>query len=211
MNNNDALRDIKDIRSMMERSSRFLSISGWGVAAVGIIAIVAAWIAYKVFSDGTLFGYTHYLWAYKTKVAVVGSLILVVFCGMIVFFSSVIMARRRGVKFVFDKTMRRTVLNFSIPLLAGGILCLALVLEGHYGLTSSIMLIFYGLALINCHHFSHPVLGTLGYLELLLGLVDCFTVTHALLLWAVGFGLLHLIFGIYLIVINKRNFSTPMP
>ena len=190
---------------MMERSSRFLSISGWGVAAVGVIAIVAAWVAYGIFSDGTLFGDTHYLWEYKTQVAVWGSLLLVVACGTTVFLSSVIMARRRGVKFVFDKTMRRTVANFSIPLLAGGILCLALVLEGHYGLTSSIMLIFYGLALVNCHHFSHPALGTLGYLELLLGLIDCFTATHALLLWAIGFGLLHLVFGIYLIVINKRS------
>ena len=194
---------------MMERSSRFLSISGWGVAVVGIIAIMAAWVAYGIFSDGTLFGNTHYLWEYKTMVAVIGSLVLVVVCGMIVFFSSVVMARRQGVKFVLDKTMRRTVVNFSIPLLVGGVLCLALVLDGHYGLTSSIMLIFYGLALINCHHFSHPVLGTLGYLELVLGLFDCFLATHALLLWAIGFGFLHLIFGIYLIVLNKRNYSTP--
>ena len=205
MDSNDALRDIRDIRSMMERSSRFLSISGWGVALTGLIALVAAWVAYGIFTEGSLFGDTHYLWEYKTRVAVFGSLILVAVCGLIVFLSSVMLARRRGVKFVFDKSMWRTVINFSVPLLAGGVLCLALVLDGHYGLTSSMMLVFYGLALINCHHFSHPVLGTLGYLELVLGLVDCFTATHALLLWAIGFGLLHLIFGINLIVINKRN------
>lgn len=193
---------------MMERSSRFLSISGWGVALTGLIALVAAWVAYGLFCDGTLFGDTHYLWAYKTKVAVVGSLLLVAVCGMIVFVSSIVLARRRRINVTFDKAMRRTVFNFSIPLLAGGILCLALVLDGHYGLTSSIMLIFYGLALINCHHFSHPVLGTLGYLELALGLVDCFTVTHALLLWAVGFGLLHIIFGVYLIVVNRKSLKT---
>lgn len=190
---------------MMERSSRFLSISGWGVAVTGLIAILAAWVAYSILCDGTLFGDTHYLWEYKTRVAVFGSLVLVVLCGTIVFVSSVLLARRNGVKFVFDKTMRRTVFNFSVPLLAGGILCLALVMSGHYGLTSSMMLIFYGLALINCHHFSHPVLGTLGYLELLLGLVDSFLVTHALLLWAIGFGLLHVIFGVYLIVVNRKS------
>ena len=102
-------------------------------------------------------------------------------------------------------SMRRTIFNFSVPLLAGGILCLALVLTGYYGLTSSVMLIFYGLALINCHHSSLPMLGTLGYLELLLGLIDCFVATHALLLWAIGFGLLHLAFGIYLIAANNRT------
>ena len=108
------------------------------------------------------------------------------------------MARRKKIPFAFDATMRRTILNFSVPLLAGGILCLALVLQGHYGLTSSIMLIFYGLALINCHHFSIQLLGYLGYAELLLGLADCFVSTHALLFWAIGFGVLHILFGLYL-------------
>ena len=205
MDNNDALRDIKDIKSMMERSSRFKSINGWGVAVAGLIALAAAWVAYKIFSDGTLFGDTHYLWEYKTRVAVWGSLILVVVCGLIVMLSSLLLARRQGERLQIDKAMRRTIFNFSVPLLAGGILCLALVLNGYYGLTSSVMLIFYGLALINCHHSSLPMLGTLGYLELLLGLIDCFVATHALLLWAIGFGLLHLAFGIYLIAANNRT------
>ena len=51
MDSKDAIRDIKDIKSMMERSSRFVSISGWGVAATGIIAIVASWVAYRIFSS----------------------------------------------------------------------------------------------------------------------------------------------------------------
>ena len=204
MDSKDAIRDIKDIKSMMERSSRLVSISGWGVAATGIIAIVASWVAYRIFSDGSLFGDTHYLWEHKTRIAVFGTVALVTVCGLIVMLSSMALAHRQGAKFQIDKTMRRTIFNFGVPLLAGGILCLALVLNGHYGLTSSIMLIFYGLALINCHHSSLPLLGTLGYMELLLGLVDCFVATHALLLWTLGFGLLHLIFGIYLITKNAR-------
>ena len=45
----------------------------------------------------------------------------------------------------------------------------------------------------------------LGYLELALGLADCFVVTHALLFWALGFGVLHVVFGLLLIVKNRRG------
>ena len=206
MENNEALKDLRDIRSMMERSSRFQVINGWGVAAVGLMALVAAWVANMLFngSGTTLYGVTAYLWAHKTQIAVFGSLALLVVCGMTVFFSSMWMARHKGVPFGLDPTMRRLLVAFGVPLLAGGLLCLALVLQGHYGLTSSVMLIFYGLALVGCHHFTNPMIGWLGYAELLLGLLDCFTATHALLFWAIGFGLLHLLFGIYLIIKNRR-------
>ena len=206
MNNNEAIKELRDIRSMMERSSRFQTVSGWGVLAVGVMALVASWVAFFLFnnSDTTLYGNTTYLWAHKTQIAVLGSLVLVVVCGLTVFLSSRWMARRKGIPFAIDVTLRRLLVAFGVPLLAGGVLCLALVLQGHYGLTSSIMLIFYGLALVACHHFTHPALGLLGYAELLLGLADCFTVTHALLFWAIGFGVLHVLFGIYLIVKSSR-------
>ncbi len=207
MDNHDAIKDLRDIRSMMERSSRFQAVSGGGVLAAGIMALVAAWVANTLFngSGSILYGDTSYLWAHKTQIAVLGSLVLVVVCGLTIFLSSIWMARRKNIPFVFDATMRRLLVAFCVPLFAGGILCLALVLQGHYGLTSSMMLVFYGLALIACHHFTHPALGLLGYAELVLGLADCFTATHALLFWAVGFGVLHVLFGFYLIIKSHRS------
>lgn len=211
MENKDAIQDLESIRTMMERSSRFQTINGWGVTAVGLIALVAALVANGLFYEGsdswfsTLYGNTDYLWSHKTQIAIIGALILVAVCGGIVFFSSLWMAKRKKISVTLDPNMRRTMFNFAVPLLAGAILCTALLVQGHYGLTSSIMLIFYGLALINCHHFSHRLLGVLGYLELALGLADCFVVTHALLFWALGFGVLHVVFGLLLIVKNRRG------
>ncbi len=210
MDNNDAIKELNDIRSIMERSTRFQSINGWGILAVGIMALAAAWIADGLFNGGTngffttIYGNTSLLWAHKTQVAILGSLVLVVVCGLTVLLSSMQMARRRKTPFRFDTPMRRTLINFTIPMLAGGLLCLALVLQGHYGLTSSIMLIFYGLALVNCHHFTLPMLGWLGYAELALGLADCFVASHALLFWAIGFGLLHIILGICIVTKGRR-------
>ena len=87
--------------------------------------------------------------------------------------------------------------NFFLPLLTGGILCFSLIWQQYYGLTSSIMLIFYGLSLVNCSKYTYSDIRYLGYAEILLGLVDSFTITHALLFWVTGFGLLHIAAGIY--------------
>ena len=99
------------------------------------------------------------------------------------------------------KRTGQMLLDFFIPLVAGGVLSIAMVMQHHYGLTSSIMLIFYGLALINCSHYTYPILRYLGYAELLLGLIDCFMVSHALLFWFLGFSVLHIIFGIIYVIL----------
>lgn len=206
MENKEAASELKYIRSMIERASGFRAINGWGVMAVGVVALAAAWVAGRLFAGGgALYGDTSRLLAHRTQVAVAGALVLVVVCGLTVYLSSMWLARRRGIPFAFDGAMRRLVFSFSLPLLTGGLFCLALVLQGHYGLTSSVMLLFYGMALVNCHHFSHPLLGVLGCLELLLGLADCFVSTHALLFWALGFGVLHLLFGLLLVVGGRKR------
>src|SRR5687767_590303 len=45
----DYIRDITEIRSMMERSSKFLSLSGWAGIMAGIYALAGAYVAYAVF------------------------------------------------------------------------------------------------------------------------------------------------------------------
>ncbi|MBO4599854.1 MAG: hypothetical protein J5641_03855, partial [Bacteroidales bacterium] len=117
----------------------------------------------------------------------------------VVSFGSYRAIRRHG-EFVFDQTIRRPLLHFCVPMVVGGLLCLAMLLQGHYGLTSTFMLVFYGLALLNASHYTSPAIAVLGYCEMLLGVVDCFVVSHAILFWFLGFGLLHIVFGIYFIV-----------
>ena len=77
--------------------------------------------------------------------------------------------------------------------------------QQHYGLISSITLVFYGLALINSSHFSYPALRYLGYVELALGIIDCFLVNYALLTWFLGFGVAHILFGIVFMLKFERS------
>ena len=48
----DSLQDVKDIRRLMERSSRFISLSGLSGVAAGLFALIGAGIArYVIFKD----------------------------------------------------------------------------------------------------------------------------------------------------------------
>ncbi|MBO6079706.1 MAG: hypothetical protein J6P54_01955, partial [Bacteroidales bacterium] len=67
------------------------------------------------------------------------------------------------------------------------------------------MLLFYGLALVNCSHYTYPILRYLGYAELLIGIIDCFTMSHALLFWFLGFSVMHVVFGIAYVLMFERD------
>ena len=113
------------------------------------------------------------------------------------------MKRQGGL--AFGKAVRRPLLHFAVPMLVGGLLCVAMLMQGHYGLTSTFMLVFYGLALLNASHYTSPAIALLGYCELVLGVLDCFVASHAILFWFLGFGLLHLLFGAYFAIKKKDS------
>lgn len=199
MENKEALNTLNDIKDMMERSSKFKAISGLSIVIVGILAsLVSAYIYFFL-------GDYHINTPAKWRITIIVALCLLVVAFLTVFVMAYAKARRHQLRFTMDATMRRLLVNFFVPMLAGGLLCLALLLQQHYGLVSSITLIFYGLALINCSHFSYHELRYLGFAELVLGLIDCFMVDYALLTWFLGFGLLHIVFGILFMIKYERS------
>ena len=199
MENKEALNTLNDIKEMMERSSKFKAISGLSIIIVGILASLVS--AYIYFYMGDYHINTPAKW--RTTVIIAITLLVVAFAT--VFLMAFLKAKRHNLRFTFDTTMRRFLLHFFIPMAAGGLLCIALLAQQHYGLVSSITLIFYGLALINSSHFSYPALRYLGYAELALGLIDCFLIDYALLTWFIGFGVLHIVFGIIFMIQYERS------
>ena len=203
MKENEVKQTLDDIREMMSKSSRFQAISGWSIVIVGLFAAVASWMAAAVIGVSDALPCFESLQRFavlntptKIRIASLIAIILFMICLFTVFAMAIAKSKRHHLRFVFDKRMRQMLLDFFIPIVAGGLLSVALVMQGHYGLTSSIMLLFYGLALINCSHYTYPVLRWLGYAELILGIVDCFAVSHALLFWFLGFSVMHILFGL---------------
>ena len=212
MKENEVKQTLDDIREMMSKSSRFQAISGWSIIVIGLLAGLASLMAAAVIgvADVPFFDnlqrYSTLNTPLKIRIAALIALILFTVCLLIVFVFASVKSKRHNLPFSFDKRMRQMLLDFFIPLIAGGLFSMAMVMQQHYGLTSSIMLMFYGLALINCSHYTYPILRWLGYTELLIGIIDCFTMSHALLFWFLGFSVAHILFGIiYVLMFDRKN------
>lgn len=195
MNNKEVISTLSDIRNMMEKSSRFVSLTGLSSILVGIYACIGAAAAYYLFgsSEALMLNVNT---SSKLEITVGLALILILACIGTVVLLSRLKARKNNQHLKLDQTAKRLLWNFFLPLLAGGILCLALLSQQHYGLTSSIMLIFYGIALINASNYTYSNTKYLGYAELILGMADSFVQGYALVFWTLGFGIFHIIYGI---------------
>lgn len=192
----DYIQDITEMRSMMERSSKFLSLSGLAGVMAGIYALAGALIAYKVLDfnpdevsfEAPLSG----LW----KIIFLAVIVLILSIGT-AFFLSYKKANKRREKF-WNSTAKRLLINMAVPLMAGGLLILVLISKGLFGFIAPFTLLFYGLALYNASKFTYEEVRSLGLIQIGLGLISSWFVEYGLLFWAIGFGLFHIIYGIYM-------------
>jgi hypothetical protein len=180
------LRDLTEIRSMMERSSKMLSLSGLSGVSAGIIAIAGAlsvqWVQTRVPQEAVL-----------TYLVLDALIVLALGVGMAVLFS-MRMARKKNLP-VWTASSRYLVIDLAIPLAAGGTFCLALLNHAAYTLIPGAMLLFYGLALINGSKYAFKEIRYLGITELGLGCIAILLPAHGLNLWALGFGVMHMVYG----------------
>jgi len=197
MNKQKYLEDLHDIKEMMSRSSRFISLSGLSGVSAGIIAIIAAFAAYK-----TVYAHQDYL-GYRVAVLTTESLIRLLGIGVVavilaiggaIFFST--RKARKKSQPVWSIQTKRMVTNLLIPLVSGGLLTVLLLFKGYVGLVAPLTLVFYGLALVQASHFTLKEVKSLGILQIGLGLLATYFIGYGLLFWAVGFGILHIIYGV---------------
>lgn len=197
MDNKKYLNDIKDIKDMMERSSRFISLSGLSGISAGLFALIAAYIAYKtVYINQDLLSYKNVSLtkASLTVLLLIAIVTLTLSIGSGILFT-VIKAKKHNNK-VWDLQTKRLLINLFVPLIAGGIFCLMILLKGFISLVAPLTLIFYGLALINASKYSFSEIRSLGLIEIILGLLATYFIGYGLIFWSIGFGILHIIYGI---------------
>ncbi|MCM4158889.1 hypothetical protein FHG64_01325 [Antarcticibacterium flavum] len=195
------MRDLTEIRSMMERSSRFLSLTGWSGIMAGIYALVGAFIAYRFFyldASGSVYNTIDMQEVQGNLVNLillaVGVLVLAV--GTAIYLSW--KKSQKDNKKLWNAAARRVVINLTIPLAAGGIFVLILISKGLFIFTAPVTLLFYGLALLNAGNFTYEELKSLGLIQVILGLAASYFLGYGLLFWAFGFGGMHIGYGIYM-------------
>ncbi len=210
---NDHLDTLKEIRSLMERSARFISLSGLSGVFAGLFALGGAASVYlythKVPFDGQVINYYPYdgaeNWGLSYPVFFI-VVALTVIAGAItsgIFFTTR-RAKKKGLKF-WDRSTYRLIVNAAIPLIVGGLFCIGLITHFAFELVAPATLVFYGMALLHASKYTLPDIRYLGMLEMFLGLIGIFFTGYGLELWALGFGVLHIVYGIWMYYNYERG------
>ncbi len=194
----EALHDIKD---MMNRSSRFISLSGLSGIGAGLCALAATiyiwpvWLAVR----GKLQAGNE-IQAYPYPTTNVQSLLVTT--GIITFLSALALAflftwmrSKKTNTSIWGRTAKRLLINTAIPLITGALVTYRLLELELVGLIAPSCLIFYGLALLNGSKYTVSEIRWLGICQIILGLINLWFIGYGLIAWAIGFGVLHILYG----------------
>jgi hypothetical protein len=197
----DSLQEVKDIRRMMERSSRFISLSGLSGVAAGVFALIAVWIARSVIFKSYYHHYNEIGYRdedeYIRLIIQLSGLAAAVFAAAFLsaFYFTWRKSKKQGVS-LWNHTSRRLFWNLVIPLAAGGLFIAGMLQHHDWTYVVPASLVFYGLALVNASKYTLTDIRYLGYCEIIVGLICMRWTGYGLYFWAVGFGILHIVYGI---------------
>lgn len=210
-NTEEQLETLKDIRSMMERSSRFVSLNGLSGVFVGIFALAGA-LAAHLFLQSKTIELSSFEYGKNTNTTNLSFLTFFICDAVLVLSLSLAVsswltirkAKKQGLK-IWTPTGQRLFFNMMIPLITGGLFCFILIFHGYAAMVAPAMLIFYGMALVSSSKYTYEDIRYLGLLEIGLGLAAAMFIAHGLVFWAIGFGLLHIIYGVAMYYKYERN------
>ena len=195
---NQHLDALQDIRRIMQRSSKFLSLSGLSGIAAGFWALAGAYFAYdwifEYYAQYDQSGYTGQAFQ-KLKISLLMLAAGVLAAALVSAFFFTWRRANRNKMPLWDHTSKMLAVNMMIPLVTGGLLILALLRYDEWRFVAPLSLIFYGLALVNASKYTLNDIRYLGLSEIVLGLINTQFTGYGLYFWAVGFGVLHIIYG----------------
>lgn len=193
----DQLSTLHEIRNIMDRSSRFISLSGLSGVAAGVSALIGAAVV-KWYLVTHNINYSQTLGRDLTEESVLFLISVAVLVFILALCLAIYFTARNAKKNshrVWDSKTERMLINLFIPLAAGGIFCAVLMHHNLLYLVAPVMLIFYGFALLNASKYTLSDIRYLGIFEIILGLIASFFVSYGLIAWTVGFGVLHIVYG----------------
>ena len=199
------LEDIRHIRAIMNRSTRFVALSGMtgivsGTAALAVVILLSLYLGISPFSTSfpdLILKVEGLAQEQVLRVLITSFASLFLFS----FFAAYFLTRRRAKaagEDLWKGSGKQLWLSLGVPLLAGGGFCLALLQQGHVEMLAPASLIFYGVTLYSGSKFTLEEVKYLGVTEMVLGLLASFWPGLGLLLWAFGFGVSHIIYGIFM-------------
>ena len=203
----DYLKDISEIKSLMNKSSRFISLSGLSGILAGLYALLGAAYAYYITLDemtsspgevllGKILDEDGYLLFDSDlfQIIIIDLVLITLLSVATGIFLTWKKAKKQGDKF-WGSSSKRLLINFLVPLIAGGAYILIILAKQQYGQIAALMLLFYGLSLLNASKYTLGDIKYLGYTEIILGLICAFMPEYGFWFLVIGFGFMHIVYG----------------
>jgi uncharacterized membrane protein HdeD (DUF308 family) len=195
----DPRSELSHLRSLMDRSTKFISLSGLSGIMAGLYAIaggIAAWCLTGKNNPG-IFDLRQASFPDPKTLTV--QLLLIAVAVLVLSISTGIWltvrkASRRG-ETVWNEASRGMAGRLCVPLVSGGSLMLIFLFQGDVHSIAPASLVFYGLALVAGSYYTVSLVRYLGYCEIILGLVAAMFPGFGLYFWIMGFGILHVVYG----------------
>lgn len=202
--------DLQAIREIMERSSKFLSLSGLSGIFAGVCALVGAAIVWIFILGSDNIKYSEYILNQGNVTTsdtgfylALDALLVLVIAFLGAFYFSFRKARKVGQQFWTNST-RRLLFHLMLPLVSGGIIILILIFRNKMDFVVPFMLVFYGLALVNAGKFTFGEIHYLGLTQIVLGILAVIFTEQSLIFWTIGFGLMHIVYGFVMYYRHER-------
>lgn len=207
MENEKYLQDLSEIRNIMDKSSRFISLSGLSGILAGIYALIGAWCAYRTiyFDNSSLGSYKNLVisWDAVLRLLIIATAVLTLSIATGILLS--IRKAKKSNDTIWNAASKRLVINFMIPLVSGGFFILFLIEKEMLGLVAPLSLLFYGLACVNASKYTLGDVRYLGISMIVLGLLSTWFLGFGLVFWALGFGVCHIVYGSLMYFKYDRN------
>ncbi|MDP5092004.1 MAG: hypothetical protein NWQ17_01755 [Polaribacter sp.] len=192
MNTENYLKDISEIKNLMNKSSKFISLNGLSGILAGIYALIGAGYAFWLVNQS---GNDYLILDGEIFRLVILDLLIVGFLSIGTAILLTTQKAKKNNQRIWDPLTKRLLTSFIIPLLAGGIYIIIILNQQKYGQTGALMLLFYGLALLNASKYTLGDIKYLGYSEIILGLISAIYPGYGFWFWVIGFGFMHIIYG----------------
>jgi hypothetical protein len=203
-NHEEQLAAIQEMRNMMDQATRFKSISGLSGMIAGILCLFSLYII-NLFSGISPWEANAFdrLWVMDQ------ALVCSVFLGLLVGSISIgyYMASRNAShsgKYAWGGSARRLATSLAIPVLVGGVFAMLLIQVGLVALAAPVTLLFYGMGLLSASKFTLDAVRTVGLIFIGLGLLATGFLPYGLLFWALGFGFVHIVYGLIIYIQYER-------
>ena len=206
MSSNNYSDDLVAIRSMMEKSSRFISLSGLSGIMAGIYSLIGAAVAYQIIYNSPEAVYDS-LRVRGLDSGIIWLFVDAAFVILATVITGVYLTKKKAKsnnQSIWNGLSRRLLFNLIIPLVAGGIIVFIIYAKGYYVLIAPLLLVFYGFALLNASHYTLRDVRYLGISEVCLGIIAIAVPGFGLLFWTLGFGVLHIIYGLTMYLKYER-------